>query len=195
MDRLGGEGEDRRSCSTRLSLGGSGAITGRVGGRVNVTGRWDHLPPLPDTIGTDKQGVADNQFGGGEIRLLTDTDGRGVRVERGRQGRVGCKVVNETIPGCFMENRLPLGVGGTTMRVVAFIVSSISQHFPREAEKTARKSRSEKSAAGKIVVRQGPISVEPGLEAGRVRMQSTTTRLRSRSEPNHSVSRYGFLSL
>src|SRR5271157_6371134 len=51
------------------------------------------------------------QARGGEIRLLTDTDGGGVRVERGRQRHVGCRVVNTTIPGCFMENRLPLGGG------------------------------------------------------------------------------------
>jgi len=41
----------------------------------------------------------------------------------------------------------PWGVGGTTTRVVAFIVSSESDDFPREAEKIARKSRSEKIAA------------------------------------------------
>jgi hypothetical protein len=39
--------------------------------------------------------------------------------------------------------------------VVAFIVSSNSNVLPREAEKIVRKSRSEKSAAGKIKVWQG----------------------------------------
>src|SRR5271165_4397033 len=120
----------------------------------------------------------------------------GVReLSGGGKGELVAKLLTQQFRVVLWKIGYPWGVGGTTMRVVAFIVSSISQHFPREAEKTARKSRSEKSAAGKIVVRQGPISVEPGLEAGRVRMQSTTTRLRSRSEPNHSVSRYGFLSL
>jgi hypothetical protein len=49
-----------------------------------------------------------------------------------------------------MENRLPLGVGGTTTRVVAFIVSADSEDFPRGAEKIAKKSRAEKIAAREI---------------------------------------------
>ena len=64
--------------------------------------------------------------------------------------------------------------------------------FTQGAQEIARKSRSEKSAASINVVWQGSISVETGLEAGELRMQSATTRLRS--EPSHSVSRYGFLS-
>jgi hypothetical protein len=39
--------------------------------------------------------------------------------------------------------------------VVAFIISLQSEDFPRGAEKIAKKSRSEKSAAGKIKVWQG----------------------------------------
>jgi len=44
----------------------------------------------------------------------------------------------------------PWGVGGTTTRVVAFIVSSDSEDFPRGAEKIAKKSRAEKIAAREI---------------------------------------------
>ena len=44
----------------------------------------------------------------------------------------------------------PWGAGGTTTRVVAFIVSSESEDFPRGAEKIAKKSRAEKIAAREI---------------------------------------------
>ena len=47
------------------------------------------------------------------------------------------------------KNGYPRGVGGASPRVVAFIVSSDSEDFPREAEKIAKKSRAEKIAAGK----------------------------------------------
>jgi len=118
-----------------------------------VTGRWDHLPPLTDIIGTDKQGVADNQFGGGEIRLLNDTDGRGVRVERGRRGRSSRRIDNETIPGCFMENRLPMGGGWNNYEGGCLFLCLQFGRFTQGAEKSARKPKSPKSPLEKIVVR------------------------------------------
>jgi hypothetical protein len=44
-------------------------------------------------------------------RLLTDTDGIGVRVERGRQGSISFKDKNRQFPGFFVKKRFPLGGG------------------------------------------------------------------------------------
>ena len=47
----------------------------------------------------------------GEIRLLTDTDGMCVRVERGRQGGVGLGRLIGEFPGFFVKKRFPQGGG------------------------------------------------------------------------------------
>jgi hypothetical protein len=58
----------------------------------------------------------------------------------------------ELIIGYFQANLWRIGsiggVGGTTRRVVSFIASSEFEDFRRGAEKIARKSGSEKIAAG-----------------------------------------------
>lgn len=63
---------------------------------------------------------------------MTDTDVTGVRVERGRQERVCCKVVYQTIPGFFVKKRIPVG-GGWSDAVVTFFVSFDSEVIPRGA--------------------------------------------------------------
>jgi len=87
-----------------------------------------------------------------------------------------------------MKKRFPMGGGWSETEGGCLFLCLQFGRFTQRAEKIARKSRSEKSAAGKLVVRQGSISVGPGLKAGRVRMQLASTRLRSRSGLNHSVS-------
>ncbi len=83
-----------------------------------------------------------------EISLRTDT---GERVEQ-----VLAELLMQQFQVFLWKSGSIGGVGGARPGVVSFIVTSISQHFPREAEKIAKKSRSEKIAAGV-------------LEAGRVR--------------------------
>src|SRR5271157_106282 len=151
MDRLGGECQVGRSGSTRLSLGGSGGVTGAVGGRVGSVNAWSSRgggitcrPDLTPVVRTSKER---------EIRLLTDTDGRGVRVERGRHGLVGCKVVNATIPGFFMKKRFPMGGWWSETEGGCLFLCLQFGRFTQGAEKSARKPKSPKSPLEKIVVR------------------------------------------
>jgi hypothetical protein len=99
-----------------------------MGGRVGlmVTGRWNHLPPLPrrqPTIGMK--------------RLLNDTAGTGVRVESGRQEPIGLINKNRQFPGFFVKKKLPVG-GGWSDDVITFFVSFDSGVFPHGAEKMAK---------------------------------------------------------
>src|SRR5208337_4976940 len=71
------------------------------------------------------------------------------RVERGRQGLVGCRIDNETIPGCFMEKGSPWGVGGARPRVVAFSCVFNSDVLPRGLKRSPGSRGLKKSPLGK----------------------------------------------
>ena len=68
----------------------------------------------------------------------------------GGEGELVAKLLMKQFQVVLWKIGYPWGVGGTTTRVVAFIVSSDSEDFPRGAEKIAKKSRAEKIAAREI---------------------------------------------
>jgi hypothetical protein len=73
-----------------------------------------------------------------------------VKAGKARRFRVRYRVFEATIPGFFVKNSIPVW-GGWSDGVVTFFVSFDSEVFPHGAEKIATKSRSEISAAEKIV--------------------------------------------
>jgi hypothetical protein len=68
----------------------------------------------------------------------------------GGEGEAVAELIMKQFQVILYKRSSPWGVGEGLRGVVAFIVSSDSEDFPRGAEKIAKKSRAEKIAAREI---------------------------------------------